>query len=188
MDHVALLSLILWRTLPCKLRSTDRLATAGCAGKLVVVFMHNLPSGHEKIWPTGVNSTDPQRWQDFSQHCHRIVNMTFDDGRWQWHDAKQKAADDIIAVIRPCALSSNAAHLSPATNHPIDGYAMSESETDHDSVSSAACTGQANLQLCSSYSLPLLLDCAHEGTICCQTLLTCQPGQLCLSVSMKQLC
>ena len=65
--------------------------------------MHNLPSGHEKIRPAGVNHTDPGRWQDFSQHCHRIVNMTFDEARWQWHDANQKAAEEIMAAIRQSA-------------------------------------------------------------------------------------
>ena len=74
---------------------------SGCAGKLVVVFMHNLPSGHEKsMRPAGVNNTDPGRWQQFSQQCHQIVNMAFDETRWQWHDVNQAAAQSIIAAIK----------------------------------------------------------------------------------------
>ena len=63
--------------------------------------MHNLPGGHEKsMRPAGVNNTDPGRWQHFSQHCHKIVNMTFDETRWQWHDVNQAAAQGIVAAIK----------------------------------------------------------------------------------------
>ena len=73
----------------------------GCAGKLIVVFMHNLPCGHEKsMRRAGANNTDSGCWQRFSQHCHRIANMTFDETRWQWHDVNQAAAQDIIAAIK----------------------------------------------------------------------------------------
>ncbi|KAL3148190.1 hypothetical protein ABBQ38_014223 [Trebouxia sp. C0009 RCD-2024] len=81
-------------------------ASAGVPSKLVVVFMHNVPSGHEKnMRHAGANNTDPGRWQHFVQHCHTVINMTFDEGRWQWHDINSAAAQAIIDVVREIAAS-----------------------------------------------------------------------------------
>lgn len=77
---------------------------AGCAGKLLVVFLHNLPNGHEKsMRAAGVNNTDPGCWQQFVQHCTTIVNMTFDENRWQWHEVNKRAAQEMVATIREIA-------------------------------------------------------------------------------------
>lgn len=77
---------------------------AGSAGKLVVVFLHNLPGGHEKsMRPAGVNNTDPGRWQEFLQQCHWVVNMTFDETQWQWHEVNQRAAQEIVAAVKEVA-------------------------------------------------------------------------------------
>ena len=79
---------------------------AGVPSKLVVVFMHNVPSGHEKnMRHAGANNTDPGRWQHFLQHCHKVINMTFDEGMWQWHDINSAAAQAIIDVVRETAAS-----------------------------------------------------------------------------------
>lgn len=75
--------------------------------KLVVVFMHNLPNGHEKhMRHAGLNNTDPGCWQHFVQQCHEVVNMTFDEGRWQWHNINSAAAQAIIDVVKETVASS----------------------------------------------------------------------------------
>lgn len=69
--------------------------------------MHNLASGHEKsVRHAGANNTDPGCWQHFAQQCHRVINMTFDEGRWQWHDINSAAAQVIIDVVRQIAAGS----------------------------------------------------------------------------------
>ncbi|KAL3131255.1 hypothetical protein ABBQ38_000552 [Trebouxia sp. C0009 RCD-2024] len=82
-------------------------ASAGVPSKLVVVFMHNLPNGHEKhMRHAGLNNTDPGCWQHFVQQCHKVVNMTFDEGRWQWHNINSAAAQAIIDVVKETVASS----------------------------------------------------------------------------------
>ena len=66
---------------------------AGASSQLVVVFMHNLPSGHEaSLKPVGPNHTDPGSWQSFVQQCLLVTDMTFDETRFELHDINQKAA------------------------------------------------------------------------------------------------
>ena len=65
---------------------------------------------------------------------------------------------------------------------------MFESKKVRDLVSSAACTGQAILQLCSSYFLSLIWACEDKGIVCCQTFLLWQLGRFGLSAGKRQLC
>ena len=84
-----------------------RFLLTGVPSKLVVVFMHNLPNGHEKhMRHAGLNNTDPGCWQHFVQQCHKVVNMTFDEGRWQWHNINSAAAQAIIDVVKETVASS----------------------------------------------------------------------------------
>lgn len=94
---------------------------AGFAGKRIVVFMHNLPSGRERsMRPAGMNNTDPGQWQCFVQHCHRVVNMTFDETRWQWHEVNQNAAQGIIAAVKDVAKESGSRYQSGSSLQPHD--------------------------------------------------------------------
>ncbi|DBB13845.1 TPA: hypothetical protein ACH3X3_000838 [Trebouxia sp. C0006] len=62
-------------------------------GQLIVIFMHNIASGHEKtIRPAGPNNTDPGCWQQFTQQCRLVTDMTFDEARFDWHDSNRNAA------------------------------------------------------------------------------------------------
>lgn len=55
--------------------------------------MHNIASGHEKtIRPAGPNNTDPGCWQQFTQQCRLVTDMTFDEARFDWHDSNCNAA------------------------------------------------------------------------------------------------
>lgn len=76
--------------------------------------MHNLPNGHEKhMRHAGLNNTDPGCWQHFVQQCHKVVNMTFDEGRWQWHNINSAAAQAIIDVVKETVASSKQDETRP---------------------------------------------------------------------------
>ncbi|DBA72792.1 TPA: hypothetical protein ACH3X2_010181 [Trebouxia sp. C0005] len=76
------------------------LLSAGSSSQLVVVFMHNLPSGHEaSVKPIGPDHTDPGCWQSFVQQCLLVTNTTFDETRFEWHDINQKAAMPIAKAL-----------------------------------------------------------------------------------------
>lgn len=61
--------------------------------QLIVIFMHNIASGHEKTMrPAGPNNTDPGCWHQFTQQCLLITDMTFDEARFEWHDINRNAA------------------------------------------------------------------------------------------------
>lgn len=75
-------------------------ASPGPSCKLIVVFMHNIPRGHEKtMQPAGPNKTDPGQWQHFARQCYMTTNLTFDEDSWQWHDVNQCAARSISDAI-----------------------------------------------------------------------------------------
>lgn len=80
--------------------------------------MHNLPGGHEKqMRPVGMNNTDPGRWQQFCMQCHAISNMTFDEGRWQWHDMNRAAADKIVEAMKLVTPVSMTSSTPSASQH-----------------------------------------------------------------------
>ena len=69
-------------------------------GKLIVLFMHNIASGHEKtLKPVGPNNTDPGLWQQFTQQCCLVTDMTFDETRFGWHDVNKHAANLIAETL-----------------------------------------------------------------------------------------
>lgn len=65
-----------------------------------MVFMHNIPIGHEKsMVPVGRCHTDASKWDSFAGKCQLIVNMTFEEGILPWHAANEQAVDKIVEVI-----------------------------------------------------------------------------------------
>ena len=69
-------------------------------GKLIVIFMHNIASGHEKtLKPVGPNNTDLGLWQQFTQQCHLVTDMTFDETRFGWHEVNKVAANLIAESL-----------------------------------------------------------------------------------------
>ena len=92
--------------------SNHVMQTTQCfAGKdkhLVVVFMHNIPTGHEDTMkPVGPNNTDLGCWQQLVQHCLEIVNMSFDERSFQWNAINQQAAARLSQVIQQSAKQNN---------------------------------------------------------------------------------
>ena len=83
--------------------------------QLIVVFMHNIPSGHEQTMkPVGPNNTDPGCWQYFSQRCLAIVDMTFDELSFQWGIVNQQAVTGLCKTIS--RLPSKVVSSSAATS------------------------------------------------------------------------
>ncbi|KAL0025731.1 hypothetical protein WJX77_008032 [Trebouxia sp. C0004] len=75
-------------------------------GQLIVIFMHNIASGHEKtIRPAGPNNTDPGCWQQFTQQCQLVTDMTFDEARFEWHDINRNAAALVADALNKVAAS-----------------------------------------------------------------------------------
>jgi len=75
-------------------------------GQLIVIFMHNIASGHEKTMrPAGPNNTDPGCWQQFTQQCRLVTDMTFDEARFEWHDINRNAAALIADTLSKVAAS-----------------------------------------------------------------------------------
>ena len=65
-----------------------------------MVFMHNIPVGHERsMVPVGRCHTDASKWDSFVGKCQLIVNMTFEEGILPWHAANEQAVDKIVQVI-----------------------------------------------------------------------------------------
>ena len=73
-------------------------------GQLIVVFLHNVASGHERtIRPAGPNNTGPGCWQHFLQQCLLVTDMTFDEARFEWHDMNQNAAGLVANALNTIA-------------------------------------------------------------------------------------
>ena len=87
--------------------------------QLIVVFMHNIPSGHEHTMkPVGPNNTDPGCWQHFSQQCLAIVNMTFDELSIWWDAINQHAASRLSEVIQQTVKQNHVKYGSHVDNEP----------------------------------------------------------------------
>ncbi|KAL3136884.1 hypothetical protein ABBQ32_006496 [Trebouxia sp. C0010 RCD-2024] len=73
----------------------------GPPGQIIVVFMHNVASGHEKslFKPVGPNNTDPGCWSAFAQQCLLITDMTFDETRFDWNKINELALHLIVDAI-----------------------------------------------------------------------------------------
>lgn len=78
-----------------------QLQHAGPPGQIIVVFMHNVASGHEKslFKPVGPNNTDPGCWSAFAQQCLLITDMTFDETRFDWNKINELALHLIVDAI-----------------------------------------------------------------------------------------
>ena len=65
-----------------------------------MVFMHNIPVGHEKsMVPAGPRRTDMAAWDSFAEKCYLVVNMTFEEAVLPWHPANEQAVDKLVEVI-----------------------------------------------------------------------------------------
>lgn len=94
--------------LVCHIAAHSVMLPSGTASKLVVIFMHNKASGHEEsMRAASANNTDPGQWQHFVQKCHTVVNVTFDEDQWQWHDVNLCAAEQLVNAVTQIAMTSS---------------------------------------------------------------------------------
>lgn len=79
--------------------------SAGESRQVVVIFMHNIPSGHETsmLKAVGPNNTDSGCWQRFKQHCMLVTDMTFDERRLEWNEINKNARQSIVEAISSIA-------------------------------------------------------------------------------------
>ena len=90
----------LHKLVPCTIKG----CVAGEQGPLVVTFMHNIISGHEHTMKAvRSNNTDTGSWQHFRQQCLLIVDMTFDENRFQWCQVNLQAAAAIAQAVHSIA-------------------------------------------------------------------------------------
>lgn len=86
--------------------------------------MHNIISGYEHTMKAaGSNNTDTDSWQHFTQQCLLIVDMTFDETRFQWCKANLQAAAAIVQAIhtvaQPFAATPGGDRTTSNANHAL---------------------------------------------------------------------
>ena len=87
---------------------------------MIVIFMHNIASGHEKslFKAVGPNNTDPGCWSAFTQQCLLITDMTFDEKRFDWNKINKHALQLVVeAVIIAAQRTSSHDRHDKSANH-----------------------------------------------------------------------
>ena len=89
-----------------------QLRHAGATGQLIVIFMHNIASGHEKsqFKAVGPNNTDPGCWPAFAQQCLLITDMTFDESRFDWNEINKHALELVLEAISSTVPQQTSSH------------------------------------------------------------------------------
>lgn len=85
---------------------------AGTPSHIIVVFMHNIASGHERsqFKVVGLNNTDPGCWSAFAQKCLLITDLTFDETKLDWNEINTSALQRITETISSTATQENGSH------------------------------------------------------------------------------
>ena len=79
----------------------ELLILEGAPHQMTVVFMHNIATGHEKthFQSVGPNNTDLNIWQQFSQQCLLVTDMTFDEATFNWNEIDTYMLQRIAAAV-----------------------------------------------------------------------------------------
>ena len=78
---------------------------AGSSSHVIVIFMHNVVSGHEtrRFRAVGPNNTDPGCWSTFTDQCLLVTDMTFDETTFTWNEINQNAMKLVAEAISSTA-------------------------------------------------------------------------------------
>ena len=89
-----------------------KVTNAGAPGHRIVIFMHNIASGHERnqFRAVGPNNTDPGCWSAFAQQCLLITDMTFDESKFEWNEINKHASHLIFEAISATAFQQTGSH------------------------------------------------------------------------------
>ena len=89
-----------------------KLTNAGAPGHIIVIFMHNIASGHERsqFKAVGPNNTDAGCWSAFAQQCLLITDVTFDESNFNWNDINIHALHLISEAISGTAFQKTGSH------------------------------------------------------------------------------
>lgn len=72
----------------------------GNQGRLIVIFMHDIASGHEgSLKPAGPSNTDPGCWQLFKQQCLLVTDMAFDETCFELHSINKNAISTVAKTL-----------------------------------------------------------------------------------------